>query len=247
MLKLMRWVTVILTMTLLLACPGADFLAKAADGEGDGSGGDKNNPLAVESCVPADGATGVANLEYVKIVFTKNIAYMTIREANKQCFSLWSGSQKIPAAIIIADDQIEREKRNDVLVKPLQALKPGAAYRVEIAPELQSKSGVFLGQKVAISFTMAGAGLTAPKTEPGITQPVSAPDAGAAPSEVAEANSSVGIGATGTALDEAEPSVAAPVAETNPPAKGMANYWYGILIIAALCIGGWFYRKSKSS
>ncbi len=246
MLKLIRWVVVIMSIAVLLACPGADYLARAADSEGDGSGGGQNNPLAIESCVPADGAIGVTNLEYVKIVFTKNIAYMTIREANKKCFSLWSGSQKIPAEIVIADDQIEREKRNDVLVKPLQPLKPGATYRVEIAPELQSKSGVFLGQKVAVSFTMAGA-LTAPKTEPGITQPVSAPDAGAAPPEVAQANSPMGIGATGTAVSEVEPSVAAPVAETNTPAKDIANYWYGILIIAALCIGGWFYRRSKSS
>jgi len=247
MLKLIRWATVIMTVAVLLAYPGANNFSTAADGEGDSSGGGQNNPLAIESCVPADGAIGVTNLEYVKIVFTKNVAYMTIREANKNCFSLWSGSQKIPAEIFIADDQIEREKRNDVLVKPLQPLKPFATYRVEIDPKLQSKSGVFLGQKGVISFTMAGAGLTVSKTEPGVTRPVSAPDAGAAPPEVAQANSPLGIGSTGSAPNEIEASVASPVAETNTSAQGIADYWYGILLIAALCIGGWFYRKTRPS
>jgi len=247
MLKLLRWLTVILTIAMLLAYPGADYFAKAADGEGDGSGGGQNNPLAVESCVPADGAAGVTNLEYVKIVFTKNVAYITIREANKKCFSLWSGGQRIPAEIIIADDQIEREKRNDVLVKPLQSLRPGATYLVEITPDLQSKSGIFLGQKVVISFTMAGTGPTAFATEPGVTQPVSAPDAGAASPEVAGANSPGGTDSTGKALNEIQPSVASLVAETNTPAQVIANYLYWILLIAAICIGGWFYRKSRSS
>ena len=45
----------------------------------------------------------------------------------------------------MADDQIERKKRNDVLIKPKQPLQAGTTYRVEIAPELQSKSGVTLG------------------------------------------------------------------------------------------------------
>ena len=81
---------------------------------------------------------------------------MTVRENNKKCFSLWSNNQQVPIEVIMADDQIEFEKRNDVILKPLQTLKAATTYRVEIAPQLESKSGVNLGQKTTVSFTTAG-------------------------------------------------------------------------------------------
>lgn len=151
--RIMKWMMILITAGLLLFNPVGQV--GAADGDGDGSGGGQNNPLVVDSSTPTNGATGVINLEYIKIVFSKNVVYMTVRDNNMKCFSLWSGDKKIPAEIIMADDQIEREKRNDVLVKPLQPLQAGATYRVEIAPEVQSKSGVYLGHKESISFTMA--------------------------------------------------------------------------------------------
>jgi len=128
----------------------------ALAGDGDGSGGGKNNPLAIVSSIPADGATGVGNLEFIKVTFSKNVVYMTVRDNNKKCFSLWKGTEQIPVEIIMADDQIEREKRQDVIIKPLQTLQAGTTYRVEVAPTLESKSGVTLGTKKTISFTTAG-------------------------------------------------------------------------------------------
>ena len=122
---LIRWLMMaaIAVSLVLSSLPGN--WAQAADGDGDGSGGGQNNPLVIESSTPANGAAGVATLEYIKVVFSKNVVYMTVRDQNMQCFSLWSGSQRIPAEIIMADDQIEREKRRDVLIKPKQPLQPG--------------------------------------------------------------------------------------------------------------------------
>ncbi|MDD4776072.1 MAG: Ig-like domain-containing protein [Syntrophomonas sp.] len=151
--RIMRWLTAVAMVVVLVLSP---LPAQAGDGDGDGSGGNQNNPLVIESSVPANGAAGVTNLEYIKLVFSKNVVYMTIRDQNSRCVSLWSGSQRIAADIILADDQIEREKRNDVLIKPKQPLQVGTTYRVEVAPEMQSKSGVTLGQKATITFTMAG-------------------------------------------------------------------------------------------
>ncbi|HNX28645.1 MAG TPA: Ig-like domain-containing protein [Syntrophomonadaceae bacterium] len=153
-------IIVITTLLMLIASFLTADLATAGDGDGDGSGGGKNNPLAIVSSMPANGSAGVENLEYIKLTFSKNVVYMTVRESNKQCFSLWKGTEKIPAEIIMADDQIEREKRNDVLIKPLQALQAGTTYQVEVAPQLESKSGVTLGEKAVISFTMAGKSAT---------------------------------------------------------------------------------------
>lgn len=146
---------VIIIIVLFILAAGTGY-AMAGDGNGDGSGGGQNNPLYIESSIPSDGATGVENLEFIKLVFSKNVVYMTIRDSNKQCFSLWTGTEQLPAEIILADDQIEREKRNDVVIKPLQPLKAGTTYRVEVSPAMESKSGVTLGSKKTISFTTAG-------------------------------------------------------------------------------------------
>jgi len=173
---LIKWLLMAVMVMGLALGPMAENWAQAADGDGDGSGGGQNNPLVIESTMPANGAVGVADLEYIKIVFTKNVVYMTVRDKNMQCFSLWSGSQRIPAEVIMADDQIEREKRNDVLIKPKQPLQAGTTYRVEIAPEMQSKSGVPLGQKAVITFTMAGEAKAPESVAPVKEQPV-APDA----------------------------------------------------------------------
>jgi len=172
---LIKWFTMAAIVVTLVLSPLAGNWAQAGDGSGDGSGGGQNNPLVIESSTPANGAAGVASLENIKIVFSKNVVYMTVRDKNLQCFTLWSGSQRIPAEVIMADDQIEREKRNDVLIKPKQPLQAGTTYRVEVAPELQSKSGVTLGQKAVITFTMAE-GAKAPETVAPVKEQPLAPD-----------------------------------------------------------------------
>lgn len=143
----------------LLFCLLLPGFAAAADGDGggDGSGGGKQQPLVIESVVPADGSAGVALTPEIKITFNKNVCYMTVRESNRNCFSMWTGNTRIPIEVIMADDQVEREKRNDAIVKPLQKLQAGTLYRIEIAPNMESKSGVTLGQKATVTFTTAGA------------------------------------------------------------------------------------------
>jgi hypothetical protein len=51
---------------------------------------------------------------------------------------------------------MEREKRNDIVLVPKQELKEGTTYTVRISPEVQSKSGVKLGEELKISFITAG-------------------------------------------------------------------------------------------
>jgi len=179
-----KWL--IFALTLLFMCGSMAMGSYAWADNGDGSGGGKNNPLVIESTIPANGATGVENLEYIIITFNKNVVYMTVRDHNMQCFSLWLGDQRIPAEIIMADDQIEREKRHDVLIKPLQPLQPGATYRVEIAPEVQSKSGVNLGKKTSISFTMAPAPNTSSTSSPEPNQQPVAADIASSEATAAE-------------------------------------------------------------
>ena len=130
-------------------------LVQAADG--DGSGGGQGQPLEIVDVIPADGSDGVdINLEQLTVTFSKNIAYMTVRENNRGCFSLWAGQEPVPVDIFIADDQIERDKRHEVVIKPQQRLQPGTTYHLRIAPQMESKSGVTLGREIILTFTTAG-------------------------------------------------------------------------------------------
>ncbi len=242
-----KWMMVLLTAGILLLSPMALGQVGAADGDSDGSGGGQNNPLTIESSTPANGATGVPNLEYIKIVFNKNVAYLTIREKNMQCVSLWSGSQRIPAEIIIADDQVEREKRNDVLVKPKQSLKAGTTYRVEIAPELQSKSGVTLGQRATVTFTMAGGSQAPTPVTPGKDQP-SAPDTqvsslpgSAAPVPVDTAN------AGNENSETNQESVVADQDTTSSAGSNGNTFLWIVLGVAAVALGVVAYRRLHRS
>lgn len=239
--KTMRWLAALAVMMVMVLMP---LPVQAADGDGDGSGGGQNNPLVIESSTPADGAAGVSNLEYIKLVFSKNVVYMTVRDKNMQGFSLWSGSERIPADIIMADDQVEREKRNDVLVKPRQPLKAGATYRVEVAPEVQSKSGVTMGKKATITFTMAG-GTKAPATVTPEKEPPTTPgtitgnqtDAGSAqPAAATNTDPAPGGTAAGSPTDTAATTSAAadPQPEANSPAGSNSNTWLWIALGAAV-------------
>lgn len=238
-----KWMVVLIATGILLlsSLAGGQFGVTASNG--DGSGGGQDNPLAIESSIPANGASGVASLEYIKIVFNKNVAYLTLREKNMQCVSLWSGSQRIPAEIIIADDQVEREKRNDVLIKPKQSLKAGTTYRVEIAPEMQSKSGVILGQKATITFTMAAGSQAPTPGTPGKDQP-SAPDTQGSSLPGSAAPVPVDKAITGNENGEtAQESVTADQDTTSSAGSNSNTFMWIVLGVAAAALGVVAYRR----
>ncbi len=145
-----------LIITLAILCSIILVLPVLA-GQGDGSGGGKNQPLAMLSSSPADGQKDVALPVEIKMTFSKNVVYMTVRDNNSKCFTMYSQDGKqVPIEVIMADDQIEFDKRRDIVVKPLQELQAGTTYMVKVAPQLESKSGVNLGKETTLSFTTAG-------------------------------------------------------------------------------------------
>lgn len=130
-------------------------IPSAAD-NGDGSGGGKDEPLALLSSVPANGASEVAVDTVIILGFSKNVINMSVADANRNCFVLLDASgSKIPLNVIIADDQIEPEKKRIISVKPQNKLQPGTNYTLVIYATLQSKSGVSLGKDVKIRFKTA--------------------------------------------------------------------------------------------
>ncbi len=122
-----------------------------ADEESEGK---RLNPLILISSNPIDGAKDVPVQTEIILNFSKNIAHMTVRDKNIKCFSLVNAKgESVQTDIIIADNQIEPEKRRDVYLRPLHDLEPGITYTVIVDPSFQSKSEVKLGEELKINFT----------------------------------------------------------------------------------------------
>lgn len=138
---------------------------------GDGSGGGKSEPLALVSSSIANGETNVSLKPEIKLTFSKNIVNMKVIENNKNCFSLMTADGiAVPFNLILADDQIDFERRNDAVIIPKADLNPGTTYSVKISSSLQSKSGVTTGKETKITFTTKEAvktttGTDKPKTD----------------------------------------------------------------------------------
>ncbi|HAU31988.1 MAG: hypothetical protein XD78_1867 [Desulfotomaculum sp. 46_296] len=145
-------------LVILLAAVFCFVIASPAlSGQGDGSGGGQSNPLILVSSNPTDGQKDVELPVLINLSFSKNVINMTVSDNNRKCFSLYSADGVlVPVEVIMADDQIEPEKKRDIAVKPLQDLKPGTSYTLKVSQELRSKSGVCLENPVSINFVTIG-------------------------------------------------------------------------------------------
>lgn len=156
------FIILIMTMIgcLLMALP---VLA----GQGNGSGGGKNDPLSLVSSSPVNGQKDFPINGEIKLKFNKNVVNLAVKDNNKTCFVLAaSDGNKIPIEVIMPDDQMNPEQNENVSLKPLQELKNGTAYVVKISPQLQAKAGASLDKEVTINFVTEGIASNTIPTKP---------------------------------------------------------------------------------
>ncbi|WP_026394027.1 Ig-like domain-containing protein [Acetobacterium malicum] len=136
-------------------------------GSGDNTGGGSTEPLTIVTASPADKATDIAVDTQIKLEFSKNVAYATVRDANLKAVSLWAGDQPIAAEITMADDQLNPELRNFINIIPGAPLQEGTVYTIKVDSTLSSKSGDVLTAPLALTFTTVGAAEVASTTASG--------------------------------------------------------------------------------
>jgi len=136
-------------------------------GSGDNTGGGSTEPLTIVTASPADKATDIAVDTPIKLEFSKNVAYATVRDANLKAVSLWAGDQPVAAEITMADDQLNPELRNFINIIPGAPLQEGTVYTIKVDTTLSSKSGDVLTAPVALTFTTVGAAEDASTTASG--------------------------------------------------------------------------------
>lgn len=243
-------ITKILTFMFLICFL---MVSPAAAGDGDGSGGGSGNPLTLVSSSPASGEEDVPINSTILLEFSKNVVNMSVKDNNAACFSLYQGESLIAVNVVMADDQMEPDKKRQIIVVPVEPLQPGTLYTLKISPEVTSKSGVSLGEQVQISFTTAGAvaetsqpaevtvqepekndspELTTPAAEEADESDITAPE------EESDVTESTSQSQKSEAEDDTDEDTADESGHTNP--------WFFVgaaVLIAAIVFGMIRYRK----
>lgn len=148
MYKYKRIITIIIAVLLILSMLAAFTFSFAEGG---------NNPLFINESTPADGATDVSIDTEIKINFSKNVVNMSVKDNNAKCFSIKDNeSNEVPIEVKMADDQIERDKRNDIILVPTNGLQEGKKYTIIISKDLKAKNGRTLEEEKTISFSTKG-------------------------------------------------------------------------------------------
>lgn len=118
--------------------------------------GGKSSPLTISSSSIVDGETNVETRREIKFVFSKNISNLTVKETNLACFSLTDSSgATVPIKTILFDDQLERDKRNEVIIVP-EALQSAEQYTLTISADLTAKNGASPVADITFSFSTPG-------------------------------------------------------------------------------------------
>ena len=121
--------------------------------------GGGNNPLVLVGYTLVDELSedGTRTTQ-IELVFSKNVVNLAVSENNKTCFKVLSkdDGMEIPVQVQMADDQIEREKRNIITLVIEKPLEPWKAYQIIISPELESKSGEKLEKELVLEFVTLG-------------------------------------------------------------------------------------------
>lgn len=146
-----RVISLILAVLLLSLCMVPAALAEGGDGSGNSDG---KTPLILEQSIPADNESGVALDAVITLTFSKNIVNMSVADNNLKQFKLMeAGGEEVAIEVFLADDQVDREKRNDATITPVEPLKEDTDYELIVNKELSSKSGVFLADDLVLHFS----------------------------------------------------------------------------------------------
>lgn len=122
-------------------------------GSGDDTSGSSDKPIALVSSTPTANAADVAVDTPIKLEFSENIAYASVRDANIQAITLWAGDQPVKAEITMADDQLEPDLKNVITIIPGETLLEDTVYTIKVDKTLSSKSGNILAEPMELTFT----------------------------------------------------------------------------------------------
>lgn len=206
-------------------------------GSRDGTGGGKTEALTVESASVEDGAV-LAPEDAITLVFTKNVVNSSVKENNLPLFTVTDDSgAAVEITVTMADDQIEPDKKNDVVIAPADTWAEGA-YTLTAQAGITSKSGDVMEQDYTLTFSVAAADDTAAPedTMDTATEPSPEDTAEAAEPETAE---DAGTAESETTTPDATEQTATQEQESNAP------MFIGIAVVVVIVAGAAYVLGKK--
>lgn len=148
-------------MAILMICllaVGGTVMA----GDGSGSGGGQGEPLEMVSTTVADGAQDVALDVTIRMEFSKNVTFDTVRAGNMSAFSVEDDQGNAVDIDVVLAEAVNTDERNFINVEFPDGLEASTEYTMTIAQTLESKSGENPVGPITITFsTVAGAAVAA--------------------------------------------------------------------------------------
>lgn len=170
----MKKFMLLITAAAVLLMPANVFAGSgngSGGGNGDGTGGGKDEALYVESASIEDGGI-LASDESITLVFSKNVVNSDVAENNMALFQVLDSNQtEVAIEVGMADDQVEPDKKNDVVIQFPQGLSDGT-YTLTAQKGITSKSGDVMEKDYTLTFQVGEpasgqeAEQTAQETEP---------------------------------------------------------------------------------
>lgn len=153
----MKKIMTLFMAIMMVLIPVNVFAAGGGNGGGNGSGngsgnGDgKEEGLFIESASIEDGEI-LGSDESITLVFSKNVVNAEVAEANMALFQVQdSKGTEVEIEVGMADDQVEPDKKNDVVIEFPQGLSDGD-YTLTAKSGITSKSGVVMEKDYTLSF-----------------------------------------------------------------------------------------------
>ena len=149
----MKKIMTLFMAIMMVLIPVNVFAAGGGNGGGNGSGNGsgKEEGLFVESVSIEDGEI-LGSDESITLVFSKNVVNAEVAEANMALFQVQdSKGTEVEIKVGMADDQVEPDKKNDVVIEFPQGLSDGD-YTLTAKSGITSKSGVVMEKDYTLSF-----------------------------------------------------------------------------------------------
>ncbi len=246
----MKKLMVLITAMTVLLIPASAFAS--GGGNGNGTGGGKEEALRVESASIEDGAV-LASDEAITLVFSKNVVNSKVAESNMALFHVLDSNQnEVTIEVIMADDQVEPDKKNDVVIQFPQGLANGT-YTLTAQKGITSKSGDVMDKDYTLTFqadsSQAGQAAdqtteqTADQTTAQATEQTADQTTAQATEQAADQTTAQ---ATEQAMDETTSQAADQVPETAAAEpKGTSIMPVIIIVVILAAVGGFVILRKK--
>ncbi|MCL2816938.1 MAG: Ig-like domain-containing protein [Clostridiales bacterium] len=146
-------------LACLVICLSFLFAPVAAYASGSGGGGGGGGNITLESSTVNNGDTNVPVAVVMTFTFSNNVIDSGNKENNANCFTLKDAQGNVvPINVIMADEQLEPDLKNDIGIEPAEPLQAGKTYTLTIDKGVKAKNGNTLAADIVITFTTAGGG-----------------------------------------------------------------------------------------